>query len=119
MVEKGLLLLLDWIVLDMPGLSPMSSLDFKDQQVPPPRRAWISADATDKELLFGADRKLRQPTDSNVASLATDRMYKLHLLSQRLTLMNTITPNKFVTRQKVMRISIILECLQPKKNLLH
>ena len=89
LVKKGLLLpLLDWTVLHMPGFSPMPQLDFKDQQVPPPRRAWTTSDAKDSDILFGRDRKLRQPTDDAVQSLSTDRMHKLHMLSQRLTLMN-------------------------------
>ena len=90
-IHGGMLLpLLDWTVVDMPGLSPMPSLDFFKQNVPPPRLAWISADASSSDLLFGLDRKFRQPTDHDVKSFETQSMHELVCKSQRMILLNTI-----------------------------
>ena len=91
LIQGGMLLpLLGWTVIDMPGLSPLPTLDFFKQNVPPPRLAWISADASNSDLVFGTDRKLRQPTDDAVKAFETKSMHELVSLSQRMILLNSI-----------------------------
>ena len=114
LITKGMLLpLLDWTVIAMPGFSPRPPLEYHQQIVPPPRLAWISKDATDKDILFGMDRKLRKPTDELVESFSTKRMHRLLCMAGVFTRLDS--HSKRIQRATIQRNE--MEQLVPKRML--
>eukprot|EP00956_Cyclotella_meneghiniana_P031332 scaffold81936_cov56-Cyclotella_meneghiniana.AAC.3 len=73
-----------WTVVWMPGFQPRPSLEYHNQVVPPPRRAWIKKGTTDVQVAFGQDRMLCEPLASNSESLSSERMHRIHCLARRI-----------------------------------
>jgi hypothetical protein len=68
----------------MPGIQPMPSIEYKNQDIPSPRRAWVHRDATDEAIVFSNDRKFVSPCSSDGEVISTERMQRLHQLARRI-----------------------------------
>jgi hypothetical protein len=85
LIRDGVLMpRLGWTVTFMPGLQPMPIIEYKNQEIPPPRRAWVHRDATDEAIVFSTDRKFVSPCSSDGEVISTDRMQRLHQLARRM-----------------------------------
>jgi hypothetical protein len=73
----------DFTVTFMPGVQPMPDIEYHNQKVPPPRKAWVEKGLSDSDIVF-RDRKFAPPASSDSEVLSTERMQRLHALARRI-----------------------------------
>jgi hypothetical protein len=68
----------------MPGIQPMPSIEYHNQEVPSPHLAWVHRDAIDEDIVFNYNRKFVPPSSRDGVVISTERMQRLHHLAHRM-----------------------------------
>ena len=68
----------------MPGFSPKPPLTHRAQIIQPPCLAWVDANCTDDDIIFGRKRKWKEPLSEGAIPLTTNQMHRVLMKDRRM-----------------------------------